>query len=166
MSKLTLERQNRRLIILKGLSQDLTYSEIASQLGVNRWVIMTDLKLMRKNGDPEYKTAKKVQEKIRAKKRETLDKDKIHIKYNERFLRMTGMTIQEKTFINMIEFYRPELIEIINSKDQHTAIMKLPKSVRNTLNNNGIITQGWHEVEVSSEACNYLLSNENREKSE
>lgn len=147
------ERRKRRPIILEGIGQDLKHSEIATQLGVNRWVITNDLRLMRSSGDPELKQAQKAQEQIRVMKQSVC----AHAR-NERFLRMTGMTLQEKSFRNMIDFNRHELMKILNSKDQNAAIMKLPKSVRKPLTRNGIITSGWHNRVITSRAREYLIN--------
>jgi len=145
------ERQERRLIILKGISQNLKHSEIADQLGVDRWVIGNDLKFMRYHKDFDLKEAQKSQEQIRANK-QSLDA----YARNERFLLMTGMTIKEKTFRNMINFYKPELMTILKSKNQSAAIMNLPKSLRRTLINNEIIKKWWHNHEITLYARNYL----------
>ncbi|UCG68822.1 MAG: hypothetical protein JSV09_13650, partial [Thermoplasmata archaeon] len=110
MSNFIHERQERRLTILEGISQGLKHSEIATQLGVNRWVIINDLKFMRNNGDPELKELQKAQEQIR------VNKPSVASISNERFLNMTGMTFQEKSFRNMIDFNKHELIKILNSK--------------------------------------------------
>ena len=59
MSYTPREHLKRQSVILEGISQDLKYKEIASQLGVNRWVILNDLKIMRKNRDPRLEQAKK-----------------------------------------------------------------------------------------------------------
>jgi len=158
MSNFTRERKKRRLMILKGISQDLKHSEIAAQLGVNRWAIMNDLRFMRNNGDPELKQAQKVQEQIRAKKHSVFTREKKHVKHNERFLNMTGVTLQEKSFRNMIDFNKHELMKILNSKDQNAAIFKLPKSIRRILMHNGIITNGWHNREITSRARKYLFN--------
>ena len=146
------ERRKRRPIILEGIGRDLKHSEIATQLGVNRWVITNDLRLMQRSGDPELKQAQEAQEQIRVMKQSV----SAHAR-NERFLRMTGMTLQEKSFRNMIDFNRHELMKILNSKDQNAAIMKLPKSVRKPLMRNGIITSGWHSREITSHAREYLI---------
>lgn len=156
MSNFTRGRRKRRPIILKGISQDLKHSEIAAQLGVNRWVIMNDLRYMQYNGDSELKQAQEAQRQIRAKKRSITIRDKTYIKHNERFLRMTGMTLQEKTFRNMIDFYKPELLKILKSNEQSAAIMNLPKNIRRTLMHNGIITDGRHHREIASDARKYL----------
>jgi hypothetical protein len=156
MSNFIHERQERRPVILEGISQDLKHSEIATKLGVNRWVIINDLRYMRYNGDPELKQAHKAKDQTRAKKQSVLTSEKIHAKQNERFLRMTGMTLQEKTFRNMIDFNKYELMKILKSKDQHAAIFRLPKSVRRILMHNGIISQGWHKREITVQARKYL----------
>ncbi len=117
---------------------------------------MNDLRYMQYIGDSELKQAQKARDQIRAKKQSVITRDKIHVKHNERFLRMTGMTIQEKTFRNMIDFYKPELIKILKSGDQNAAIMNLPKSIRRTLIHNGVITHGRHHREIASDAREYL----------
>jgi len=64
---------------------------------------------------------------------------KIYAKQNEIFLHMTGITLEEKSFRNMIDFYKSELIEIVNAEDQSAAIMALPKGDRITMLHNGIL---------------------------
>ena len=150
MSKYRSDRHDRRLVILKGISQDLKYSEIATQLGVNRWTILSDIKIMRKRRDPELQQAQQTKEKIRA------NKQSVSSAINERYLRMTGITLQEKSFRNMIHFYRPELRKILKSKDQYNAFNKLPKSVRKTLLKNEIMTKGWNNNKIASNAMKYL----------
>ena len=145
-------------MILEGISQDLKHSEIATRLGVNRWVIMNDLRLMRYNRDPELRQAQEAQEQIREKKRSVFAREKKHVKHNERFLDMTGMTLQEKSFRNMIDFYRPDLMKVLNSEDQNAAILELPKSIRRPLVHNGIITKGWHYREITPHAREYLTN--------
>ena len=145
------ERQERRLIILEGTSQGLKHSEIATQLGVNRRVILNDLRFMRNNGDLELKKAQKTQEQIR------VNIPSVSSINTERFLNMTGITPQEKSFRNMIDFNKHELMKILNSKNQNAAIMSLPKSIRRTLKNNGIITNKWRKCEISLETLDYLF---------
>ena len=105
---------------------------------------------MRNNGDPELKKAQEAQEQIRAITQARIS--------NERFLNMTGMTFQEKSFRNMIDYNKHELMKILNSKNQHDAIMNLPKSIRKTLKKNGIITSGWHKCEVTLKTLDYLFT--------
>jgi hypothetical protein len=151
MSNFIRERQERRLIILEGIFQGLKHSEIATQLGVNRRVILNDLRFMRNNGDPVLKEAQEAQEQIR------VNKPSVASISNERFLNMTGMTFQEKSFRNMIDFNKHVLMKILNSNNQHAAIMRLPKSIRKTLKNNGIITNGWHKCEITLKTLDYLF---------
>jgi len=151
MSNFIRERQERRPIILRGIRQNLKHSEIATQLGVNRWVVMYDLKIMRYNKDPELQQVQQTLEQIQ------LNQPSEAAIRNERFLDMTGMTFQEKSFRNMIDFYKPELNMILKSEDQYLAIMSLPKSTRKNLKNNGIITNGWHKCEITLKTLDYLF---------
>lgn len=155
MSNFTSEREKRRLMILEGISQGLRPSEIAAQLGVNRWVIMNDLRLMRYNGDPELRQVERAQERIRVEKKGSVARVR-----DDRFLRMTGMTFQEKSFRNMIDFYKPELMRILRSENQYAAILNLPKSVQRTLKNNGIVANGRLKREITPHARMYLPSHE------
>jgi hypothetical protein len=154
----TIAREKRRLIILKGISQDLKHSEISAQLGANRWVVMGDIKFMRRNGDLGLKRAEKAQVQVRKKKVLLFTKGKTHFKQNERFLGMTGISLQEKSFRNMIDFNKYELLKILKSEDQHAAIIKLPASIRKTLKNNGIITNRWQDNEITIKTRDYLFS--------
>ena len=153
----TIAQQEYRLGILEGISQNLTHSEISAQLGANRWGIKRDIKLMQRNGDLGLIQAKKTQILVREKKAILLAKEKRYFKQNEKFLGMTGMTLQEKSFRNMIDFNKHALMKILDSKDQNTAISSLPKSIRRTLKKNGIITKGWHESEISLKTLDYLF---------
>ena len=153
----TVEREKRRLVILEGISQDLKPSEISAQLGVNRWGMKSDIKFMRRNGDLGLIQAEKAQVLVREKKALLISKEKRHFKQNERFLSMTGITIQEKSFHNMINFNKHELLKILKSKDQHTAISKLPKNIRKTFKNNGIITNGWRNCEITLKTLDHLV---------
>lgn len=161
MLKNTVERQKRRSVILYGISQDLKQSEIATKLGVNRWVIMNDVRYMQYYRDPELKEAQEAQKQIQEKKRFASMREKKYAIHNERFQNMTGITLKEKSFRNMINFHKHELMKILKSKDQNTAIMKLPKSTRRTLVHNGIITRGWHSRQISSHVLKHLPSYEN-----
>jgi len=152
----TVERKGRRPIILKGISQDLKLSEISDQLGENQWVIKRDIKFMRYNGDLGLKQAEESQARIRKQKVKLLTMEKTHFKQNERFLGMTGLSLQEKSFRNMIDFNRQELLKILGSKDQHAAILKLSKSVQKTLKKNEIIVKRWQDNEISERAEEYL----------
>ena len=152
----TIARKKRRPVILKGISQDLKHSEIADQLGAYRGLIMSDIKLMRRNGDLGLKKAEKAQVQAREKKVILIRKEKKHFKQNERFHSMTGITLKEKSFRNMIDFNKHELQKIMRSEDQHAEIIKLPKSIQKTLKKNGIITKRWQDNEITERAQEYL----------
>jgi hypothetical protein len=152
----TIAREKRRLIILKGIRKDLKHSEISAQLGTNRWVVIGDIKFMRRNGDLGLKHAEEAQVEVREEKVLLLAKEMIHFKQNERFLDMTGITLQEKSFRNMIDFNRHELLKILKSEDQQAAIIRLPLSIQKTLKKNGIITKRWQDNEITDRAQEYL----------
>jgi hypothetical protein len=154
MSYSSLERNKRRPIIIRGINQGLRNSVIAKQLGVNKRIILNDLQLMRYNKDPELEKALKSQAKIARAKQSLATIN------NDKFFDMTGMSFQEKSFRNMIDYNRNELLKIISSKNQHSAIMKLPKSIRKSLVNNGIIISGWKNSEISSKTIDYLFKSQ------
>jgi hypothetical protein len=131
--------QERRLIILKGISRDLTDREIAAEVGVDRWTILRDMISMRQNNDDELKDAVDAREKIRDGKTALLMQSKAHVRQEKMFLNMTGMTLQEKSFQNMVDFYMSELRRIMKARDQSAAIRALSKKARRTLLNNGIL---------------------------
>ena len=113
---------------------------------------------MRRNGDLGLIQAEKDQVLVREKKALLITKEKRHFKQNERFLGMTGITLQEKSFRNMIDFNKYELLKILKSEDQHAAIIKLPASIRKTLKKNGIITKRWQDNEITIKTRDYLFS--------
>jgi len=149
-------RKKRRSTILEGISQDLKRSDISKQLGTNRWVIMSDIRNMKKNGDVGLKQAEEAQTEIREKKVTLLKKEMNHFKQNERFLNSTGITLQEKSFRNMVDYNKFELLKILKSDDQHAEIIKLPKSIQRTLKKNGVITKRWRDNEITERAEDYL----------
>ena len=153
----TTTQHKRRLIILSGISQDLKNSEISAQLRATREAILRDIKFMRSNGDLGLIQAEKAQALVREKKDLLIIKEKRHFKQNERFQSMTGITLQEKSFRNMIDFNKHLLMKVFNSTNQNTALSSLPKSIRRTLKNNGIITNGWHKCELSLKTLDYLF---------
>jgi hypothetical protein len=71
---------------------------------------------------------------------------------------MTGITLQEKNFRNMINYNKRELLKILKSKDQQAEIIKLPKSIRKTLKKNGILTKKWQDSEITKSAQEYLTA--------
>jgi len=146
-----IEKETRRLIILEGINGGIEKSEIAAKLGVPPWVVRRDLKKMRYNRDPDLKKAyRKAKERVQAKKQITASSR------GERFHRMTGMTFKEKTFNNMMSFYKPDLTKILNTENECAAIRDLPNSVRKTLKRNGIIAQGWKVPEITEHARVHL----------
>jgi transposase len=147
----SIEHENRRLIILEGVNGGIENSEIAAKLGVPLWMVRRDLKKMRYNRDPELKKAYR-----KAKERAQAKKQLIASSLGERFHRMTGMTFKEKTFNNMMSFYRPELRKILEAENECAAIRDLPNSVRKTLKRNGIIAQGWKTPEITEHARAHL----------
>ena len=149
-------RDKRRLIILEGISQDLGHSEISAQLGADRWVVRSDIKYMQRNEDPGLILAKEDQAQLREKKALLSTEETRHFKQNQRFQSMTGITLREKSFRNMIDYNRHELINILRSEDQNTEIFKLSKSVQKTLKKHGIITKRWKDNEITERAQEYL----------
>ena len=155
------ELQNRLLTILKGVSQGLLDSEIAAQLGVNRWTIRKDIRLMQHHRDPRLEQAESTREVLRSEKMARLMDQRVHVKQDERFVGMTGITLEEKNFRNMIEFHRSQLMRIMRAEDQGTAIMVLSKGDRITMLHNGIIsgqrgsTKTW---KITKRAKEYLAT--------
>lgn len=148
----TQEQETRRLDILDGINDGYGNTKIADKLGVPLWVIIHDLKRMRHNRDPELKQAyKKAEELFLAEKKIAANVPE------ERFQNMTGMSLKEKTFNNMMIFYKPELMKVIRSESECDAIRDLPNSVRKTLKRNGIIAQGWKSPEITATARQYLI---------
>ena len=145
------EQEIRRLTILKGINDGFTRLQIAEKLCVRPWIVTTDLIRMKRNRDPELKQAYITANEIfQAKKLKRANR------HDDRFRLMTGMTLKEKTFNNMMSYYKPELRKIINSKDETVAIRSLSKSVRKTLNNNGILLKGWKKPLISTRARTYI----------
>ena len=110
-------QEKQRLCILEGISQDLKFSEISAKLRTNRWEIMRQIRSMKYNGDIGFKQAEEAQARVREKKALLLKKEKTYFKQNERFLSSTGITLQEKSFRNMVDFNKYELMKIMKSKD-------------------------------------------------
>jgi hypothetical protein len=143
-------REQRRQAILDGISQNRSYLEIAYQIGIRRRELIRDISAMRRTRDPGLLDAqRKAEDKIDEEKRSASKRrDKI-------FYEMTGMTLREKTFQNMVNFYKPELVRILNSGDQISAIRELPMSVRKTLTKNHILTKGGN-IQISQKARDHL----------
>lgn len=143
--------EERRPVILRGIGQDLTSSEIATKMGVRINVVKSDLRTMRFNRDPGLRQA------YADKKTHALTSRQARVNVrDERFKLMTGMTFKKKNFENMVHYYRHELIKILRSDDENAAIMDLPKSVQRTLARNEITDGLTNRRQISSKALDYL----------
>jgi len=123
-----------RSVLLDGLSRNQSYAELALRLGVRRGELIREVKGMRRRRDAGYFDAKR-------RGRGFLEEERVavSVRREERFFGMMGMSIREKTFLNMVSFYRPELLAILRSEDHESAIRELPNSVRKTLVRNNIL---------------------------
>jgi DNA-directed RNA polymerase specialized sigma subunit len=146
--------------ILEGIAKDQKNSDIAEDLGVSRWRVKKEIRKMSYMEVPGLKEAKEAGRKAREERQERLDAEKKHVKQNERFIELTGMTLKEKSFRNMIEFYKPELRKVLNSSDQNSIINSFSKTVRKTMKKNNIITDTWQTHELTPKAIEYLENNE------
>ena len=145
------EDEKRRQVLLNGIRQNHSYKEMATKLGIRRGDLLRDLKAMRRSGDNELRDAQRIgQAKINEEKR------LVSGRLEERFLNMTGMTLKEKSFQNMVHFHQNELMNILRSGDREAAIRGLPKSTRRTLIHNGILTKR-NKPEVTQQARDQLL---------
>jgi hypothetical protein len=145
------ELQSHRQTILNGISKNLKLSEISTQLGVKRGDLQKYIKAMRRSRDTDLFDAQRIRQ---AKVDE--EKQLVSKRRQERFYNMTGMTLHEKSFQNMVYFYKSELMNILKSRDQESAIRSLSKCTRRTLIHNGILTKG-SKTEISQQALNQLL---------
>ena len=147
------DRDSRRSTILEGISKNLSYSEIAAQIGVNRWVINSDIRRMKYDRDPKLRQMyQKKKELIKANKQMATQKR------DKRFYGMTGMTLDEKMFQNMIHFHTNELKKVMSSKNESNEISKLSKNARKILKRNKIINYGSGKYEITSQARDFLTS--------
>ena len=140
-------------MILKGINEDHSSTEIATEMGVRKWIVLNDLRAMKYNRDPELKQAYLDKEtRVNAY---TLSKTNLR---DERFRHMTGKTFQEKNFENMINYYKSELQAIYKSRDERVAISCLSKNVRRTLKHNEILTGHGIREQLSGKARDLLKS--------
>lgn len=128
-------QENHRQILLNGISQNIGYMELASQLGVSRKEVIREVKTLRRRRDPDLFEAQRA-----AKVRVDEEKLSTSRKRDERFFRMAGMTIREKSFQNMVQFYKPEIMSILESENQEAAISEIPQRVRKILRKYDILT--------------------------
>jgi len=150
------ERESRRTVILAGIGKNQSNTEIASQLGVTKWIIGNDIRKMKYNQDPELRQMYKKRDELTKANRKLFAQ-----KQDALFINMTGMTIDEKMFQNMISFYKPELKKILASKNESMAVSKLSNKVRRTLKRNGIIKNGRGKYEITSKARDYIAKHIN-----
>ena len=141
----------RRPAVLEGISQNQTYKEIAFKLDVNEADIFRDISTMRFNKDPGLFNAQRMRQDIRKKKQELWSKT-----LEDKFTKMTGMTIQEKSFENMVDYYKPELLIILSSRDSATEIKKLPLTTRRALLKAGLLNS--KHTEITQKALDHLLA--------
>jgi len=146
--------EERRLMILNGINQDHSSTEIAAEMGVRKWIVLNDLRAMKYNRDPELKQAY-LDKETRANAY-TLSQTNLR---DERFRHMTGKTFQEKNFENMISYYRAELDTIYKSKDEFVAITHLSDGTRKTLKRNEILTGYRRRIQLSEKARSFLRHN-------
>jgi hypothetical protein len=144
----------RRLMILKGIDLDHSTIEIAAEMGVRKWMVLNDLRAMNYSRDPELKQAY-----IDKETRAQAGQLSVTNQRNERFLKMTGKTFQEKNFENMISYYRAELDTIYKSKDEFVAITHLSDGTRKTLKRNEILTGYRRRIQLSEKARSFLRHN-------
>ena len=150
MSVESVEGFSRR-VLLDGISRNLSYTEIAEKLGVRRGAVIREVKHMGRRRDAGLVDAKR-QGLVLLEEEKMADS----VRCEERFFGMMGMSLQDKTFLNMVSFYRPELLVILRSKDHESAIRELPNSVRRTLVRNNILTSRG-KLHVSERALEELI---------
>jgi len=146
-----IEQEERREALLEGISQNLNFSELSARLGVRRGTLIRDIRVMRWSNDPGLLEAQRL-----AKVRVDEEKHSVSDGQEARFLQMTGMSIGDKTFENMVFFYRSEILGILNSGDRVAAIRDLPSGVRRTLMHNKILVNRIRP-EISKRARDALL---------
>jgi len=145
------EDEARRQTILDGISQNLNYTEIATRLGVRRGDLLRDLRAMRHNRDQGLRDAQRT-----AQDRVTAEKQVVSKRREETFHAMTGMTLHEKSFQNMVHYFKSEITAILRSSDPEAAIRRLPQSTRRTLMHNGILTKR-NRPKITAQARSQLV---------
>jgi IS30 family transposase len=143
-------QDNHRQVILDGISQNIGYTELASRLGVSRKEVIREVKTLRRRRDADLFEARRAA-------RGRVDEEKLSAsrRRDERFFRMAGMTIHEKSFQNMVQFYKPEILSILESENKEAAVSEIPQSVRKILRKYDILTSR-SVPEVSQRAQNQL----------
>jgi hypothetical protein len=135
-------QENQRQVILDGISQNVGYTELASQMGISRRKVIREVKTLRRRRDPDLFEAQRA-----AKARVDEEKLSASRRRDERFFNMTGMTIHEKSYQNMVQFYKPEILSILESENQEAAVSEIPQRVRKILRKYDILTgRGYPEI--------------------
>ena len=147
----TIEQEQRRDALLDGISQNLSFKELAARLGIRRGTLIRDIRAMRWSNDSGLLEAQRL-----AQDRVEEERQLVSAGHEARFLQMTGMSISEKTFQNMVFFYRAEILSILNSGDSVAVIRGLPSGVRKTLLHNKILVNRVRP-EISKRARDALL---------
>ena len=141
----------RRPSVLEGISQNQNYKEIADKLGVNKIDIYRDVNTMRFNKDPDLVEAQRMGQ-AKKQKEQVLWSESLE----EKFIKMTGMTIQEKSFENMVFHYKPELLIVLESEDFETGIKKLSLNTRRALVKAGLLNK--KHTDITQTALDHLLA--------
>ena len=152
MTNITMNAEERRLVILRGIGQDHTTIQIAAEMGVGKWKVLNDLRAMNYSKDPELKQAY-----LDKETRAHADTVSLINIRDEKFRHMTGMTFQQKNFENMVNYYKAELQMIYQSRNEGVAITGLSKDVRKTLKRNDIVTGHRGKIQLTSKARDYLF---------
>jgi transcriptional antiterminator len=150
-----IESEIRRPVILEGLSKDLSYSAIADKLGVERNTIQRDIRKMQYNKDLALKKAYNEREKYKKSKHKKYIK-----KIETRFQRMTGISLEEKMFKNMVHYYKKDIKRIMKSKNESAEISKLSSKIRKILVRNKIIKRGAGKYELTQIALKQFTERE------
>jgi len=121
---------------------DLTDTQIAAEIGIKRWEVRLEMKLMRSKMDQRLMEAEKIRTETRNRNENMRTNVSVHKVLDERFKRMEGMDLQTRSFLNMISYYEADLKRILAAKDEKVAAMSLNRSVRRVLINNAILDHG------------------------
>ncbi len=141
----------RRPAVLEGISQNQTIKDIALKLGVTQLHIYRDINSMRYYRDPDFIKAQRMGQ-VTRKKEKALRVESLE----EKFTKMTGKSIQEKSFENMVFHYKPELLIVLESGDFETGIKKLSLNTRRALVKAGLLNK--KHTEITQKALDHLLA--------
>jgi len=120
-------------------------------MGVNKIDIYRDVNTMRFNKDPDLIEAQRMGQ-AKKQKEQVLWSESLE----EKFIKMTGKSIQEKSFENMVLHYKPELLIILESKDFETGIKKLSQNTRRVMVKVGLLNK--NNADITQKALDQLLA--------